>query len=742
MLKIDRYDVIDQLGRGRLGNVYRALHPDFQKYVVIKEIISDLAGNEGVKTRFEQEIARLMQIPTHANVVAVRDGLVLNNRLYLVMDYVDGGSLSGVMESGVWAPQHVAGLLMQLLSGLEIIHARGLIHNNLKPNNILLNTEGTAMVSDISITEKVFGRGESKGVFNPKYAAPELIESSLGRSGTPEQIDIYAVGMLAYEMLLGGEDFRRAFPDIYNGKAGDELKRWLNWHTGLARGVRNLSQLNTNIPNPLANTVERMMAKDVNNRYKNTGEVKRDLAAWLHPSDVRRRADKPDDDATVPMQHIRGGGAKPNQPGSSNAPQYPQYPAQQYPQQNYGNAPNQGYYQQPNQPQPPAQPPQGNWQMQPQPPGAPPVPPTENKKGLPFWLLMSAGGLFGIIVIAIVLFLLHKNPGLTLIVTGAPPGSDVYIKDARGEIRRGVPVEGGNFRVAYLLPGLHNIQVRCNGYADFATSIDGQHGEEKIVPVVMSKGECTLPKEITYKGHVMVLVCAGEFNMGSNTGEPDEKPEHKITLPDYYIDKYEVSNQRYKEFCDGASYPTPTPFQFYKDLFEKNPTFPVIGISWMDAKKYAEWRGLRLPTEEEWEKAASWDPQTKTKRLYPWGAGADPTRGKFASKSLATVDGFSNGVSAYGAFNMAGNAAEWVESGYKPYPGSPSSEGFDESKKIARGGSVADPIEKSRASYRAPHPADDIPNAERQYYTAIGFRCAILASDPNVQAVIRTMTNR
>jgi formylglycine-generating enzyme required for sulfatase activity len=240
----------------------------------------------------------------------------------------------------------------------------------------------------------------------------------------------------------------------------------------------------------------------------------------------------------------------------------------------------------------------------------------------------------------------------------------------------------------------------------------------------------------------MILICAGEFTMGSDSGETDERPAHKVTLPDYYIDKYEVSNQRYKEFCEGAGYPTPTPFQFYKDLFEKNPTFPVIGISWMDAKKYAEWKGLRLPTEEEWEKAASWDPQSKTKRLYPWGNSGDATRGKFSSKSLATIDGFSNGISAYGVFNMAGNAAEWVDSAYKAYPGSPSSEGFDENKKIARGGSVADPIEKSRASFRAPHIANDIPNEEQKYYTAIGFRCAVLASDPGIQEVIRSMTKR
>src|ERR1044072_7799330 len=111
MVKIDRYEVIDQLGRGRLGNVYRALHPDIQKYVVIKEIVSELTGNAQVKARFEKEVANLMQLPTHPNIVAVGDGLVLDNRLYLVMDYVDGGSLALLMQRGALAPQPTASLL-------------------------------------------------------------------------------------------------------------------------------------------------------------------------------------------------------------------------------------------------------------------------------------------------------------------------------------------------------------------------------------------------------------------------------------------------------------------------------------------------------------------------------------------------------------------------------------------------------------------------------------------------------
>lgn len=456
-------------------------------------------------------------------------------------------------------------------------------------------------------------------------------------------------------------------------------------------------------------------------------------------ADVRRRADKPDDDATIPIQGMRGGG-RPNQPAPPNAPQYPQYPPQGYPQPPYANSPNAGYYQQPNAFPPGGQPPPQNL---PVPPPVNPTPPPQGRRGIPFWLLLTAGGVLGIILIAVVLFLLQRNPGLTLIIRGAPEGSDVFIKDGRGEIRRGVPVENSQFRVASLQPGQHTVVVKCAGYSDFQTSVEGVDGQTIPVNVVMGKGECSFPKEINFNGHQMVLVCAGEFTMGSDTGEPDEKPAHPVSLPDFYIDKFEVSNQKFKEFCDATGNPTPTPFQFYKDLFEKNPTFPVVGVSWFDAKKYAEWRGLRLPTEAEWEKAASWDPQSKTKRIYPWGNTGDKTRGKFGDRNLATIDSFSNGVSAYGVFNMGGNAAEWVEDEYKPYPGSPSSNGFDASMRIARGGSVADDLStnKARTTYRAIHKPDDVPfeNEKETYRTALGFRCAVSANAPAVQAVIRSM---
>ena len=133
-----------------------------------------------------------------------------------------------------------------------------------------------------------------------------------------------------------------------------------------------------------------------------------------------------------------------------------------------------------------------------------------------------------------------------------------------------------------------------------------------------STSSSNLPSSITYKSE-MVLVPAGEFTMGSDSDDEESKPAHKITLPAFYIDKYEVTNAQYKEFCDATQRSYPLNPSWNKNYFTDRPNAPVLGISFDDAKAYAEWAGKRLPTEQEWEKAASWSDSSQTKFEFPWG---------------------------------------------------------------------------------------------------------------------------
>jgi len=157
-----------------------------------------------------------------------------------------------------------------------------------------------------------------------------------------------------------------------------------------------------------------------------------------------------------------------------------------------------------------------------------------------------------------------------------------------------------------------------------------------------------------------VTIPAGEFLMGSE----DEKPVHIVYLDEFQIGKYEITNLQYAQ-CVKAGVCVGSAFGDDKELH------PVVNVSWFDAKTYCEWVGGRLPTEAEWEKAASWDPKTNTKFTYPWG-NSDPTSTLLnyngEADGTTSVGKFPDGVSPFGLFDMAGNAIEWTSSRYQPYP--------------------------------------------------------------------------
>ena len=161
----------------------------------------------------------------------------------------------------------------------------------------------------------------------------------------------------------------------------------------------------------------------------------------------------------------------------------------------------------------------------------------------------------------------------------------------------------------------------------------------------------------------MVLIPAGEFLMGSNDGEDDEKPVHRVYLDAYYIDKYEVTNKQYREFVEATGHKTPR--QWGED------NHPVLYVSWEDAVAYATWAGKRLPTEAEWEKAARGGLVGKE---YPWGDGIDSGKANYKDNVGKTTPVGSYPPNGYGLYDMAGNVWEWCSDWYDDdyYANSPS----------------------------------------------------------------------
>lgn len=159
----------------------------------------------------------------------------------------------------------------------------------------------------------------------------------------------------------------------------------------------------------------------------------------------------------------------------------------------------------------------------------------------------------------------------------------------------------------------------------------------------------------------MILIPAGTFMMGSATGQANEAPEHEVFLGDFLIDQYEVSNAQYRE-CVEASGCTQTinPDSYTRPDYRDDPAYadyPMVGVTWDQANVYCRWAGKRLPTEAEWEYAAS-GPENFT---WPWGNTFEPERSAAAKSDTEAVDSYPEGFSPFGVYNMAGNVNEWVQ---------------------------------------------------------------------------------
>jgi formylglycine-generating enzyme required for sulfatase activity len=192
----------------------------------------------------------------------------------------------------------------------------------------------------------------------------------------------------------------------------------------------------------------------------------------------------------------------------------------------------------------------------------------------------------------------------------------------------------------------------------------------------------------------MVLVPAGEFIMGTDARLPDEGPQHKVKLVAFYIDKYETTNLQYEQFIQATERRSPIHFK-NRTFPEGRVDHPVMNVSWEDAHDYCAWAGKRLPTDQEWEKAA----RGTDGRTFPWGNEFDPHKANVPGRwkelgafgDTTPVGAFEAGKSPYGVYDLSGNVWEWTDSWYQPYPGNKvASENYGERYKTLKGGSWFD----------------------------------------------------
>jgi formylglycine-generating enzyme required for sulfatase activity len=254
-------------------------------------------------------------------------------------------------------------------------------------------------------------------------------------------------------------------------------------------------------------------------------------------------------------------------------------------------------------------------------------------------------------------------------------------------------------------------------------SVQPNSGNCVDLPDVPQTGSSEATPQITMDNYdvPMVFIPGGEFTMGSDSGDPDEKPVHTVSVNDFYIDEFEVTNSQYAR-CVDESYcdPPSDTSSATRDSYYGNPDFsdyPVVFVSWQDANEFCEWRGARLPTEAEWEKAA----RGTDGRTYPWGEdiSCEMTNYNNCVGDTTEVGYYPSDVSPYGVYDMAGNVREVVADLYDVYPGGDPSASMDfgSDMVVARGGWFKGNAGQSRAANRTSRAKDEAHNL-------VGFRCA------------------
>ena len=253
-----RYRDAEQIGRGGMGDIYRATDSLLGRTVAIKVLADRYAEDEAVRERFTREALSAARLSGEPNVVTIFDVGEHGGRPYIVMEYFDGGSLDDVLRgSGAEPPERAFGWLEQAARALDVAHAKGVVHRDVKPGNLLLDREGNVHVADFGVAsaagmDSLTMTGTVLGTAG--YLSPEQAE---GERATPAS-DRYALGIVAFELLTGTRPFA-------SESATAEAAAHVN------APIPSVSE-RTGLPHQLDRVFERALAKDPRQRFESAAE--------------------------------------------------------------------------------------------------------------------------------------------------------------------------------------------------------------------------------------------------------------------------------------------------------------------------------------------------------------------------------------------------------------------------------------------------------------------------------------
>jgi eukaryotic-like serine/threonine-protein kinase len=261
-----RYEILQLLGEGGMGAVYKARDRELDRFVALKLIRSELAANPSIVARFKLELLLSQQV-THKNVIRIYDLGDADGVKFISMEFVEGQDLREVIrEKKKFSPNDALETVQQVCRALEAAHSVGVIHRDLKPQNIMRDKTGRILVMDFGMARTVEGDGMTQTgalVGTMEYMSPE---QALGQS-LDQRSDLFAVGLILYELLTGKMPF----------KAESALASLIKRNQERAVPV---SDLDGTIPRPVSNIVSKCLERDPAQRYQSASELLRDLDDW------------------------------------------------------------------------------------------------------------------------------------------------------------------------------------------------------------------------------------------------------------------------------------------------------------------------------------------------------------------------------------------------------------------------------------------------------------------------------
>lgn len=261
-----RYEVLQVLGRGGMGAVYKARDREVNRVVALKVIRPDMAGNASILERFKQELVLSHQV-THRNVVRIYDLGDAEGMKFITMEYIEGSDLrSIVLEKKKFTPEEAVDIMLQVCRALEAAHGVGVIHRDLKPQNIMRDNSGRVVVMDFGLARLMESNGMTQTgalVGTMEYMSPE---QALG-GALDQRSDLFTLGLIFYELLSG------KMPFAADSALASLIKRTQE------RAVP-VSQHDKTIPAALTQIVGKCMERDPKQRYQSAAELIRDLEAW------------------------------------------------------------------------------------------------------------------------------------------------------------------------------------------------------------------------------------------------------------------------------------------------------------------------------------------------------------------------------------------------------------------------------------------------------------------------------